>query len=321
MISIVGFVLYGIVFFSASYFKTIREMLSQAWILAPEISMGMLLLYCYPLLVCAFFLVFRFVTRNHGNLLKRQTNLSASIAVSLGLIGTFQGLTQMVGSIAASMSGEGDMAEKMGTMIGAISQALSAMSYAFLTSILGVSVSVLLLISLNFWLFAFGKEAKKAPPPGTGSGPKQESPEMKAVIEQLKIIAELQKSNAELQKSNADTMSSLVSKEEKTQELIAALSKINENSEAIISEFVDTKQQNDTHFQHAMDIIENNHKESVNELKSLSGSVTSCLDRMETKNDETIRVVADNNEKVSQVIGFIQAEVGKVKNAVKVLLS
>ncbi|TOD19776.1 hypothetical protein CGJ69_24615, partial [Vibrio parahaemolyticus] len=76
-------------------------------------------------------------------------------AVSLGLIGTFQGLTAMVSSIAASMGGEGDLSEKMGSMIGAISQALSAMSYAFLTSILGVAVSVLLILSLNFWSFRF----------------------------------------------------------------------------------------------------------------------------------------------------------------------
>lgn len=43
----------------------------------------------------------------------------------------------------------------MGSMLSAISSALSAMSYAFLTSILGVAVSVLLLLSLNFWLFYF----------------------------------------------------------------------------------------------------------------------------------------------------------------------
>ncbi|HDC1342934.1 TPA: hypothetical protein O7V46_005101, partial [Escherichia coli] len=88
-------------------------------------------------------------------LIDSQTKIAASVAVSVGLIGTFQGLTAMVSAIASSMGGEGDMSEKMGSMLSAISSALSAMSYAFLTSILGVAVSVLLLLSLNFWLFYF----------------------------------------------------------------------------------------------------------------------------------------------------------------------
>ncbi|MDM5035892.1 hypothetical protein AB0976_26185 (plasmid) [Escherichia coli] len=46
-------------------------------------------------------------------------------------------------------------------MLGAISSALSAMSYAFLTSILGVAVSVLLILSLNFWLFYFKELSPK----------------------------------------------------------------------------------------------------------------------------------------------------------------
>ncbi|HGB6042461.1 TPA: hypothetical protein ACIVWC_004930, partial [Salmonella enterica subsp. diarizonae serovar 61:l,v:z35] len=61
----------------------------------------------------------------------------------------------MVSSIAKSMGGSSDMAEKMNSMLNAIASALSAMSYAFLTSILGVAVSVLLLLSLNFWMFYF----------------------------------------------------------------------------------------------------------------------------------------------------------------------
>lgn len=59
----------------------------------------------------------------------------------------------MVSAIAGSLGGEGDLAAKMGAMISSISSALTAMSFAFLTSILGVAVSVLLLVSLNFGSF------------------------------------------------------------------------------------------------------------------------------------------------------------------------
>ncbi|HGB5296749.1 TPA: hypothetical protein ACIVOJ_004834, partial [Salmonella enterica subsp. diarizonae serovar 61:l,v:z35] len=94
-------------------------------------------------------------TEKYKKVIASQTKLAASVSVSLGLIGTFQGLTAMVSSIAKSMGGSSDMAEKMNSMLNAIASALSAMSYAFLTSILGVAVSVLLLLSLNFWMFYF----------------------------------------------------------------------------------------------------------------------------------------------------------------------
>ncbi|HCR1994084.1 TPA: hypothetical protein ONC48_004364, partial [Enterobacter hormaechei subsp. steigerwaltii] len=100
-------------------------------------------------------------TDKHKHIIDSQTKIAASVSVSLGLIGTFQGLTAMVSSIASSMGGEGDIAEKMNSMLAAISSALSAMSYAFLTSILGVAVSVLLLLSLNFWLFYFKESSPK----------------------------------------------------------------------------------------------------------------------------------------------------------------
>ncbi|TOD05436.1 hypothetical protein CGJ72_24345, partial [Vibrio parahaemolyticus] len=140
MISFLGYVLYAVVLYAVWKVSAIKTLVDQALMLAPELSIGMFTLYFYPLVLAIVLLVFRKKDVSHGQLLSKQTNIAASVAVSLGLIGTFQGLTAMVSSIAASMGGEGDLSEKMGSMIGAISQALSAMSYAFLTSILGVAV-------------------------------------------------------------------------------------------------------------------------------------------------------------------------------------
>ena len=161
MISFFGYGLYAVVILGCFTVGTIKEMLTQAYLLAPELSIGMLILYIYPLILSMSLLVLRKTEKGHGLLLKNQTNIAASVAVSLGLIGTFQGLTAMVNSIATSMGGEGDISEKMGGMIDAISSALSAMSYAFLTSILGVAVSVLLVLSLNFWMFKFKNDDEK----------------------------------------------------------------------------------------------------------------------------------------------------------------
>ncbi|EHI9175152.1 hypothetical protein J9S19_004656, partial [Salmonella enterica] len=141
-------------------FPAIKNMLTQAVLLAPQITYACGVLFLFPLIIflCHFFLKMK--ARKGYILLATQTKLAASVAVSLGLIGTFIGLTDMVSSIAGSLGGDGDMAEKMGAMIASISSALNAMSFAFLTSILGVSVSVLLLINLNFWGFFYSEDIK-----------------------------------------------------------------------------------------------------------------------------------------------------------------
>ncbi|EEK8073162.1 hypothetical protein G3173_004742, partial [Salmonella enterica subsp. enterica serovar Javiana] len=135
-------------------------MVNQAVLLAPQITYacGFLLIFPFVIFLCHF--VFKLKSRKYYSLLATQTKLSASVAVSLGLIGTFIGLTDMVSAIAGSLGGDGDISAKMGAMIGSISSALSAMAFAFLTSILGVAVSVLLLISLNFWCFFYNSDKK-----------------------------------------------------------------------------------------------------------------------------------------------------------------
>ncbi|EBK4512692.1 hypothetical protein DMU17_24185, partial [Salmonella enterica] len=155
-----GMFSYVIIVLSYVMFPAIKNMLTQAVLLAPQITYACGVLFLFPLIIflCHFFLKMK--ARKGYILLATQTKLAASVAVSLGLIGTFIGLTDMVSSIAGSLGGDGDMAEKMGAMIASISSALNAMSFAFLTSILGVSVSVLLLINLNFWGFFYSEDIK-----------------------------------------------------------------------------------------------------------------------------------------------------------------
>lgn len=153
----------GLIFYiltAACYFlfPTIKNMVNQAAFLAPQITYACGVLFVLPLLLFLTHWVFRLKARKYYTLLATQTKLAASVAVSLGLIGTFMGLTDMVSAISGSLGGEGDLAAKMGAMISSISSALTAMSFAFLTSILGVTVSVLLLVSLNFWEFYYETE-------------------------------------------------------------------------------------------------------------------------------------------------------------------
>lgn len=157
----IGLFFYAITFIASFFVSSIKEMLQQCLLLAPEISYAMIGIYIYPLVIFLCQKIFKHNTYRHYVFLSNQTKLSASVTVSLGLIGTFIGLTGMIGAISSSLSGDGDVAAKMEAMISSISMALDSMSFAFLTSILGVSISVLLLVSLNFFHFFYQKEKKE----------------------------------------------------------------------------------------------------------------------------------------------------------------
>ncbi|MEQ5113422.1 hypothetical protein [Providencia vermicola] len=157
----IGLFFYAVTFSASFLLKEVKEMIAQCLLLAPEISYAMIGIYIYPLIIFLYHKTFKRNEQENYIFLSNQTKLSASVSVSLGLIGTFIGLTGMITAISASLGGDGDVSEKMNAMISSISMALNSMSFAFLTSILGVAISVLLLISLNFFNFFYKKEQKK----------------------------------------------------------------------------------------------------------------------------------------------------------------
>lgn len=157
----IGLLFYAVTFLACFFIQAVQEMVQQCLSLAPEISYTMIGIYIYPFIIFLCHKLFKKNQLSHYVFLSNQTKLSASVSVSLGLIGTFIGLTGMITAISASLSGDGDVSEKMNAMISSISMALNSMSFAFLTSILGVSISVLLLVSLNFFNFFYQKENKK----------------------------------------------------------------------------------------------------------------------------------------------------------------
>lgn len=130
--------------------ETGRNFVHQCYALAPEVTALIGVAFVYPVLVFLFSVIMRkkaFATRSY---FKSQIILASSMAVSLGLIGTFIGLAQMVAGIAAGMGAEGDFATKMASLLTAIAAAMDAMSLAFLTSILGVAASVIVLLAGNY---------------------------------------------------------------------------------------------------------------------------------------------------------------------------
>ncbi|EBJ3929694.1 hypothetical protein ACBW76_004228 [Salmonella enterica subsp. diarizonae] len=293
-------------------FPAIKNMVNQAAFLAPQITYACGVLFILPLLLFLTHWVFRLKARKYYALLATQTKLAASVAVSLGLIGTFMGLTDMVSAISGSLGGEGDLAAKMGAMISSISSALTAMSFAFLTSILGVTVSVLLLVSLNFWEFYYETENN------TGKNPEKvpSENEIHALLNRITLLEEINTNIAnklvyipentdlsELLVVNSNTMAENLLQINTTvkniEKVTKAFAEVSDNAlVSINASLMDVNQSNMVASEkiiagneHLMDL-----NVGVNALLALMKKNSEFNEEMENKKTEQLKVIIDRQE-------------------------
>jgi EAL domain-containing protein (putative c-di-GMP-specific phosphodiesterase class I) len=139
---------------------SIRAMVISGYNLAPEITVLTFIGFFYPIFLYLYALFRKnpFISRDF---FKSQVVLGSSICVSLGLMGTFIGLAQMVSAIATGMNTTGDFSTKITALLSAIGQSLDSMSLAFVTSIVGVGASMILLVSCNYIGLYFPEENPK----------------------------------------------------------------------------------------------------------------------------------------------------------------
>ncbi|EHP1135369.1 MotA/TolQ/ExbB proton channel family protein [Salmonella enterica] len=156
---LIGFFIYLFTIASFFIFPAMRFLFKEAITLAPEVAGAVCVVCIYPLVIFLVHIIRKKKSYESKLYLTSQAKLAASLSVSLGLIGTFQGLTDMVSTISRSMqSGGDDLVGKMSSMISSISSALASMSYAFITSIFGVASSVIILLSLNYMSTYYNKK-------------------------------------------------------------------------------------------------------------------------------------------------------------------
>ncbi|HCL5252118.1 TPA: hypothetical protein N2G30_002243 [Salmonella enterica] len=307
-----GLIFYALTVICYLLFPAIKNMVNQAAFLAPQITYACGLLFILPLLLFLTHIVFRLKARRYYALLATQTKLAASVAVSLGLIGTFMGLTDMVSAIAGSLGGEGDLAAKMGAMISSISSALTAMSFAFLTSILGVAVSVLLLVSLNFWEFYYETEDNAEKTPGKAFSEN----EVHALLNRITLLEEINTNIANKLvciPDNTNLAELLVVNSNAIVENLLQINTNIKNMEAIIKEFAEA---NDNALisinTSLMDVNQNNMVANekiiagngylmdlnvdVNTLLTLMKKNFEFYEEMESKKAEQLKVIIDRQE-------------------------
>lgn len=141
-------------------FPGARELVVTCFGLAPEITVLTFLGFLYPISLYLYALfkkkpVFSRVFFNS------QVALGSSLCVSLGLLATFIGQAQMVTYLAAGMNAKGDFSTRISALLDSIGQSLDAMALTFVTSVLGVGASTVLLVACNYISTYFPDEASE----------------------------------------------------------------------------------------------------------------------------------------------------------------
>lgn len=147
-----GFISYAVLVGGAFFIPALHSYFAEIFEKAGSIASLVTFFFMYPLTIFTAHFIRKQRNLNSLEFLKSQFAISTNTCVSLGLIGTFLGLTQMIEHIATAMNSDaGEMTERIQVMISGISASLGSMSFAFVTSILGVGAAVFLSLLGNFF--------------------------------------------------------------------------------------------------------------------------------------------------------------------------
>ena len=157
----IGYTLFLLVFILVSYVDTVKNFFVAALDLAPEITYLIAFFYCYITIMAIVLGIFPNLVKSRTSVLQSHLAMACSVMVSLGLVGTFLGLVDMISGIGAALTSDAtDFAKRMENLLSAISSSLGAMSFAFMTSILGVGISAYSMVAGNFVITSFSEGNK-----------------------------------------------------------------------------------------------------------------------------------------------------------------
>lgn len=154
----IGYLIYAVVIGAIVFLPAAKDLVVTAYALATEITVGCLVVAALPALQFGYYHARGFKGQFYYERLVSVSNTSGNTVVSLGLIGTFVGLTNMIAKIASAIGGEGgSMDEQIALIMSAIGESLDAMSFAFLTSVMGVAASVTIFCATVYFKMYFDK--------------------------------------------------------------------------------------------------------------------------------------------------------------------
>ncbi|MCY9861139.1 hypothetical protein OTK49_01165 [Vibrio coralliirubri] len=157
----IGYLIYGVVIASYFFAPAVTSLINMSVDLATEIAVACIVIAFYPPLYFLYLHIFGKKDKVSYERLCSVSQTSGNTVVSLGLIGTFVGLTDMIGKIAGAIGGEGgSIDEQIALIMVAIGESLNAMSFAFLTSVMGVAGSVVIFAATIYFKMFFDKTSK-----------------------------------------------------------------------------------------------------------------------------------------------------------------
>ncbi len=158
----IGYILFALIFVALAITQGAKDFFNESYKLAPEITILVSVAYIYVVALTIVLSLFPRIVEDRITLYDNHVKMACSVMVSLGLVGTFLGLVDMISGIAIALSGqEEDFSKKMASLLTAISTSLGAMSFAFMTSILGVGISAYSLVASTFISTDFSESLKK----------------------------------------------------------------------------------------------------------------------------------------------------------------
>ena len=154
----IGYIIYALVIASFFLVEAVYDLVAVSFDLATEITVACIVIAFYPPLNFFYFQVRGLSDKISYERYCSVATTSGNTVVSLGLIGTFIGLTQMIEKIAGAIGQEGgSIDEQIALIMTAIGESLSAMSFAFLTSIMGVAASIMIFCATIYFKTFFDK--------------------------------------------------------------------------------------------------------------------------------------------------------------------
>ncbi|WP_413283053.1 EAL domain-containing protein [Vibrio sp. MA40-2] len=277
-------------------FEPARALVSQCFILSPEITVLITLTYFYPLSIFSYNFIRRHADAVHLTHFRSQVTLASSLAVSFGLIGTFIGLSEMIAGIAAGMGAQGDFSEKMEALLGSIGSALDSMSFAFLTSIMGVSCSVSVLLASNYLNGFYEKELVHGEKSG-GNNSSDDRNHIEGIsAEQQQVIND---NFQNMQKSIDNTIALINSKDKVWSDLYTLLE--NNSGSTVVQSFSNSLAENNRLAQQQSDQVQLIYNEQANMYQKMDSSLTDYSQYMQQQTSAVVDVISNMSAEIERM--------------------
>ncbi|MGR5365893.1 hypothetical protein [Photobacterium damselae] len=148
----IGYLIYAAAIAATALSPAAVEMVEVSYRLATTITIGCFVLAAYPPLLLMYYMIRGLKNKNTEDHFAEIVKMTSATVVSLGLVGTFIGLTQMITKISSAISYKGkSMEDQVQHVMSAIGASLDSMSFAFLTSVMGVASAVIITCAATYF--------------------------------------------------------------------------------------------------------------------------------------------------------------------------